>query len=257
MKYLVLLIGLCSSLANAQIVVTPTSAEVATPGDVITVKLRITDQTLVDTASPQKLQAASVPDALWFMSVSTWEMNAEGLTASARIVLGPKLIPSRPLEVSIDGTPVVLNLSELKFNPRADGSEDQLLYQEVPWYQRPWWKKHGLLSLLLASGLLMGGTIYGSRWRKRRQLEKRIKTQKQKLLSDLDAAKDLPTVSRIWLGRDEFETSFAEKKAELRSFFDVLNQVQFKPHFTQDDQKKVLEAKKKLVDVLRGETHGV
>ena len=256
MSYVVMLILFLCTVANAQLRIQPKNNTTVTAGEIVEVQLLLEDKALMDKITPVNLQSSFIPDALWFMKVGTWELTSSGLTTQARVVLGQKFNPSQATKINIAGSEVEIVFAEWSFTPGKE-VEGQFIYQEVPWYERPWWKKHGiavLLIFLIASG---GISYFYLHWRKKKLLEKRTKALVDGLLLKLESARDMTSLSQVWAARDEFSSVFPEKSQEFRSFYDVLNQYQFKPSQQEHEIKEIIQAKAKLLSELKGGNLGV
>lgn len=239
-----------SGLAYGQVVIRPLKDSPVKAGDIVAVEIEAQDEALVRTLPVKSLLGIAVPDILWFMSAEDWKTSS--LTTTAQVVLGAKFNPTQPLSIVTNGQQIELNFVDWKFTSQEQQPAQEFEYQDLPWYRRPWWIKYGfILSLVLMVVLIVGG-----RWGYRRHLQKKSQRQlaleRGLVLDRFESAKEISTLSALWLERDQLKILFPLKEAALRSFFDVLNQHQFRPTSTDSELQEVLKAKRRLLDQLRG-----
>lgn len=251
-----ILIILWSWAASAQLVISARLNRPTTSGDVVEVELKLTDRKLMDVLSPSNLQSSFIPESLWFMSVSTWQLKTDGLQTSARVVVGKKFDPDKLAVLQVGAQAVEVRFVGWQFSPGSDTGGD-FLYQEVPWYYRPWWKKYGLFILLFVSLISVLAARFFLTWRRKKQARELKLKQVSDLVQKLERACDMTALSQVWGSRDEYSKIFPSKHSSLRAFYDVLNQYQFKPYASDSELDEVLQAKRRLIDELARGEHGV
>jgi len=254
MRFLILVLCL-SNMAYAQLTLTVKDPKANKPGDLVDVEMSLSAPDLMEKLTPSNLQNSFIPEALWFMSVGTWQLSGSGLKNTARVALGTKFT-DQPSKLTVAGREIQVSFENFHFSP-GEETEGKFIYQEVPWYQRPWWKKHGIALLTGLLAFLGIGVTFVMRWQKKRLREKLARAMVDGLLQKLESARDLTSISQVWVARDDFNTVFPDKVQPLRNFFDVLNQYQFKPNCAEHELREIIEAKKKLIVDLKGGSHGV
>ncbi len=249
MKALLLLSFLLAFPAWGQLQAEPAGEARLVPGEPVQVRLKLLDPALLERVSPSRLKAAAVPRVLWFMHVDPWEVG-ESASAGATVVIGPEFRPDQEVRLRLPGGETTLRFKGFAFSPSTEKPEGDYAYQDVPWYERPWWRRAPLLAglaLLLGTALFFGKTA----WHRRRARLARQRAR-EAWLGRLREASDIPALSKVWGERDALLADFPEAEAPIRGFFEVLNLHQFKPRPDQAGADEVARAKARLMERLSG-----
>jgi hypothetical protein len=243
-------------LAWSQLEIRPVNDRTYRAGDIAEVNLYLTNQDDFEWLTPLKLQSSSIEKALWFRRVDVWKLADNSLMTTASVVLGPQLNPEAPGTLSLSDKQIEVRFVGWQFDPSHEKESLPLEYEQVEFFSRAWWRKHAsiIVVALIAAGSLLG--IFLPRYFRRKKRRSQWISVRKTWVANFDSANDLPSLSRLWMQRDQLITDWSDKTAEIQVFFQALNRYQFQPSVTENEMKQVLNHKQELISALRGSVDG-
>lgn len=247
-----------TSIAFAQFEIVPSEQSKAVkPGEVAEVLIQLRDGSLVNTITPQSLQAQGDAASFFLYSLSPWLKNKDVWEIKGKIVFGKSFTPDQIYNYTINNEPVWFQFKGWMWSPSPEAIPKDFSYEEIQIFTRSWWIKNwpvtviGLLFLVIS---LIKVTTISLRARKA-ALE--VKKRKNQLRDEIINAQTIQDFALLWLKRDEVKHTFSTHEASIKKFFDELNRFQFKPRVEESELAQLGIAKSKLLSELSEEKHGV
>lgn len=173
-----------------------------------------------------------------------------GLMESRAKVIFTKAPSSDSLQGEIEGILYLINWPGLKILPIAQSEGFKFGNFDIP-QSFPW------LMIVIILLIFVPVCIYFIRFFKKHNLKNQHKRHLERLMTELESAKDYNDVERIWLKREEYIKAFPQIENEFRQFERILNRHQFKRSRKEADLNEINEAYEKFKSQLVGVKNGI